>query len=341
MPVDGGIDDTLTAFRDLCTPAAPWLAVSARRARRLGIESGTGALLEITDADNADTVWSLAAQMDAKRGARRWKPAGRAAGVAMNLAKLAQRVPALLVADAADAKAAALDPRLIEMHGDAFAAFRQSLIDSVTLTGVANVPLRDGVSSKFHVFRDSSGGSPTAIVIGEPDFARPVPVRLHSACLTGDVFGSRRCDCGAQLQLAITRLADAGGGIILYLEQEGRGLGLANKMRAYALQDAGLDTVDANTALGFDDDERDYGVAARMLALLGAHRVLLMTNNPDKLEGLTSEGVDIVGRVPVYTPINADNRRYLTAKAARAGHWLDAALEQTDERETAAGGKGR
>ncbi len=161
-----------------------------------------------------------------------------------------------------------------------------------------------------------------AVIVGTPELSKPVPVRIHSACLTGDVFGSRRCDCGDQLRLALVRLQEAGGGIILYLAQEGRGLGLANKMRTYKLQDAGLDTVDANTTLGFDDDERDYGVAARMLQMLGATRVVLLTNNPDKLDSLAKAGIEISGRMALETPVNADNRRYLTAKAARAGHQL-------------------
>jgi GTP cyclohydrolase II len=148
-------------------------------------------------------------------------------------------------------------------------------------------------------------------------------VRLHSSCLTGDVFGSSRCDCGDQLRLATKRLNEEGGGIILYLEQEGRGLGLANKMRAYALQDDGLDTVDANTTLGFDDDERDYGIAARMLQMLKCTRIVLLTNNPAKVDGLAKAGIEIASRMPLETPINADNRRYLAAKAVRAGHRLD------------------
>jgi GTP cyclohydrolase II len=161
------------------------------------------------------------------------------------------------------------------------------------------------------------------VIVGKPDLAQPVAVRLHSACLTGDVFGSRRCDCGDQLRLALAQFEQHGGGIILYLEQEGRGLGLANKIRTYQLQDAGLDTVDANTVLGFDDDERDYGLAVRVLQMLGCTRVRLLTNNPAKLEGLSRAGMDVFGRVPLQGPINADNRRYLAAKATRAGHKLD------------------
>src|SRR5207248_6238881 len=150
----------------------------------------------------------------------------------------------------------------------------------------------------------------------------PVPVRLHSACLTGDVFGSRRCDCGDQLALALTRVEELGGGVILYLAQEGRGLGLANKMRTYRLQDAGLDTFDANTTLGFDDDERDYGIAARMLKMLDCSQILLLTNNPAKLDGLTRAVIGIAARIPLEIPVNPHNKRYLTTKAARSGPQL-------------------
>ena len=201
--------------------------------------------------------------------------------------------------------------------------FADDAIGSLIVASEASVPLNSGTPTRFVVFRDAMGGSPVAIIVGKPDFAKPVPVRLHSACLTGDVFGSRRCDCGDQLRLALTRLEDLGGGIILYLAQEGRGLGLANKMRTYQLQDDGLDTFDANTTLGFDDDERDYGIAARMLRMLNCTRIVLLTNNPAKLDGLTRAGIEIAGRMPLEAPINADNRRYMTAKAARAGHRLD------------------
>ena len=159
---------------------------------------------------------------------------------------------------------------------------------------------------RFVVFRDAIGGSQVAIIVGKPDFSNAVPVRLHSACLTGDVFGSRRCDCGDQLRLALALLEDLGGGIILYLAQEARRLGLANKMRTYQSQDDGLDTFDANTTLGFDDDERDYGIAARMLRMLNCTRTVLLTNI-----GLST---------PLEAPINAENRRYMTVKAVRAGH---------------------
>lgn len=325
LPLDGTTAAIYAAFQAACGPASPWLAITPRRARVLGFEAQGPLLVALSADEPLQSIWALATSIEGAT-ARERRFGNRAAAAGIALAKLAQRLPALLVADAAAAPALARDPRLISVDADAVGRFRENLVGSVALAGKAQVPLRDGVSATFHVFRDSGGGSSTAIVIGAPDFSRPVTVRLHSACLTGDVFGSRRCDCGAQLQLAIRRLSEGEGGVILYLEQEGRGLGLANKMRAYALQDEGLDTVDANTALGFDDDERDYGIAARMLQILGCRRVVLMTNNPDKLEGLSEAGVEIAGRVPLYTPINADNRRYLAAKATRAGHWLDLAL---------------
>ena len=206
---------------------------------------------------------------------------------------------------------------------DAIAQFRQAATETLTVAAEESIPLNGGLPARFVIFRDGIGGTPIAVVVGRPDLAQPVPVRLHSACLTGDVFGSRRCDCGDQLRLALAQLEQNGGGIILYLEQEGRGLGLANKMRAYRLQDTGLDTLDANTVLGFNDDERDYGVAVRMLKMLGCTRVRLLTNNPAKLDGLAHAGIEVSGRMPLHGPINSDNRRYLTAKATRAGHQLD------------------
>jgi GTP cyclohydrolase II len=193
----------------------------------------------------------------------------------------------------------------------------------LTIASRASVPLKSGARATFVVFRNDVGESPVAIIVGKTDVRKPVLVRLHSACLTGDVFGSRRCDCGDQLQLSLDCLEERGGGIILYLPQEGRGLGLANKMRTYQMQDDGLDTIDANTTLGFEEDERDYGVAARMLQMLDCRRIVLLTNNPAKLSALAASGIEMAGRMPIEAPINVDNRRYLAAKAARAGHRLN------------------
>ena len=303
-------------------PGRPHLLVTARRARALGLDAAGPTGLAIGDLHNAAAIFSLAARTQVARHLE-VVAVGETAPAAIELAKLAQLLPALLVADARTAVVDANEPPLVEVAAEAVAQFQRTAIASLAVVAETAIPLNGGIPARFVVFRDAVGGTPIAVIIGQPDLAQPVSVRLHSACLTGDVFGSRRCDCGDQLRLALPQLEQHGGGIILYLEQEGRGLGLANKIRAYQLQEAGLDTVDANTVLGFDDDERDYGIAVRMLQLLGCTRVRLLTNNPAKLDGLSNAGIDVSGRVPLQGPINSDNRRYLTAKATRAGHKLD------------------
>jgi GTP cyclohydrolase II len=183
------------------------------------------------------------------------------------------------------------------------------------------VPLADAVESEIAVFRDEhSLAEHVAVVIGKPNAQDAVPVRLHSACLTGDLLGSLRCDCGEQLRTAVARIAALGGGVLLYLDQEGRGIGLPNKLRAYVLQDGGLDTVDADQHLGFLSDERTYDVAAALLHELGLTRIRLLTNNPQKISSLRDHGIDVVGRLPLVTTSNAHNERYLRAKHERAGH---------------------
>lgn len=323
LPVDGLDDARLAGFRELCASAGLSLTVTAQRARALGIDTGSAICLRLDPSDDAGTVLSLVcdAETTCEQACRH---AGQAAQAAIQLAKMAQGLPAALVAH--------IDPGrgrlagLLSLDADTIDRFRQDLPRSLAVASRASVPLNSGSRAEFVVFRDALGGTSTAVVVGKPDVSRPVLVRLHSACLTGDVFGSRRCDCGDQLRLAIRRLDDAGAGIILYLAQEGRGLGLANKMRAYQMQDEGLDTVDANTCLGFEDDERDYGIAGRMLQLLGCRSVVLLTNNPAKLDGLVRAGISVAGRLSIETPVNADNFRYMTAKARRAGHRLDQLL---------------
>jgi len=327
LPVDGMTDGRLASFRRLCAPAEPHLVVTQRRAQALGLLAKGPIGLALASEDAA-AIAALAADARVERSLK-VVAAGPVAGAAIELAKRAQRLPALLVADVANAPSC--DPPLLSITADDIMRFRRAAIDSLAVAAEAEVPLNGGVPARFVIFRDAIGGSSVAVIVGSPDLHEPVPLRLHSACLTGDVFGSRRCDCGDQLRLALRRLEEQGGGIILYLEQEGRGLGLANKMRAYQLQDAGLDTIDANSALGFDDDERDYGVAVRMLQILGVKRVKLLTNNPAKLDGLTQAGIEVSGRIPLHGPVNSDNRRYLTAKATRAGHKLDHLLASLAE----------
>jgi GTP cyclohydrolase II len=191
------------------------------------------------------------------------------------------------------------------------------------MVAVADLPTRHG-DFRVVAFRDERDGKEhLAIVRGDVVGAAEVPTRLHSECLTGDAIGSLRCDCRDQLEAALQDLGRRERGLLLYLRQEGRGIGLANKVRAYALQDRGLDTVDANRALGFRDDERDYAVAAHMLASLAIASVRLMTNNPDKIAQLEAHGVRVAARVPHVTPANEHNRSYLATKATRCGHRLD------------------
>ena len=188
----------------------------------------------------------------------------------------------------------------------------------------ARVPLEDAPDARVIAFRSEGAGlDHLAIVVGEPEKVDAPLVRIHSECFTGDLLGSLRCDCGQQLRGAIRRMAEEGAGVLLYLAQEGRGIGLINKLRAYTLQDRGLDTLDANRALGWDADERNFLIAARMLEALGTARIRLLTNNPDKLTALAACGVEIVGREPHSFAPNGVNDEYLATKAARFGHLLD------------------
>jgi GTP cyclohydrolase II len=321
LPVEGLDGRRLAEFMALCESGMPQLILTEQRARSLGLDASTPMALSLSAGDGVDVILALVTDTTNHRIPMA-KPASRSAAAAIQLVKISQGLPAVLAADVTGG-AIASEHSLVTVEADTVARFADDAICSLIVASEAAVPLNSGTPTRFIVFRDAMGGSPVAIIVGKPDFANAVPVRLHSACLTGDVFGSRRCDCGDQLQLALMRLEDLGGGVILYLAQEGRGLGLANKMRAYQLQDDGLDTFDANTTLGFDDDERDYGVAARMLRMLNSTRIVLLTNNPAKLDGLTSAGIEITGRMPLETPINADNRRYMIAKAVRSGHRFD------------------
>ena len=194
--------------------------------------------------------------------------------------------------------------------------------DRLHRVAAARLPVRAAEDARVVGFRhDVTGEEHVALVIGEHD-DRPPLVRLHSECLTGDVFGSLKCDCGPQLETALARMRADGHGVLLYLRQEGRGIGLINKLRAYQLQDQGFDTVDANTRLGFAVDERDYGVAAAMLRALGVETVRLLTNNPAKVAALEAHGVAVAERVPLALPATAHNAGYLAVKRDRTGHQL-------------------
>lgn len=231
---------------------------------------------------------------------------------ALRLSRLAGLLPAMFVGQAADPA--------VRLSAAAVLSFGTGA--RLRIAARAKLPNLHQVASEIVAFR--AAGDPSehvALVIGEPD-GRPPLVRVHSECLTGDAFGSLKCDCGPQLAEALSRIGQGRWGILLYLRQEGRGIGLVNKLRAYALQDQGFDTVDANLRLGFEDDERDFGVAAGMLEALGQREVRLLTNNPRKVEALRALGIIVSERVPLQPGLNEHNEAYLATKRDRSGHQL-------------------
>lgn len=235
---------------------------------------------------------------------------------AVQLAKLAGLLPAIIASETAEE-----NPNIVQIDAEAIRCYDDALIASLHIVTRARVPLDGAEQAELVAFRPGDGGPEHyAIVIGSPSTHSPVLARLHSECFTGDLLGSLKCDCGEQLRGAILAISAAGGGVLLYLAQEGRGIGLINKLRAYRLQDQGFDTIEANQRLGFEADERLYGLAARMFGLLGYTSVRLMTNNPDKVAALAAHGIAVTERVPHAFKSNDHNRAYLDTKAKKAGH---------------------
>jgi GTP cyclohydrolase II len=309
------------------------LVLTRRRAAALGLveapsEKGGAVLLRLAGDAAAAVLRDLADPGAAQHECLLLGPvttATGAANAAVELIKLARLLPAAVIAQLTPRSAAALAERdglMLLDAGDVF-AYQATAARALRPASEARVPLSDAEDTRIIAFRPSDGGiEHLAILIGDPDPKGAVLVRLHSECFTGDLLGSLRCDCGDQLRGAIAEIARAGSGVLLYLAQEGRGIGLVNKLRAYQLQDAGLDTVDANEQLGFDADERVYLPAAEMLRQLGFEHVRLLTNNPEKVAALMRCGISVVERVPHIFPANGHNERYLRTKATRSGHWL-------------------
>ncbi|MEZ5742341.1 MAG: GTP cyclohydrolase II [Sphingomonadaceae bacterium] len=242
-----------------------------------------------------------------------------AAQAAMELARLAGVLPAFLVDPVPVGEVTKVAPADLAAWRDTGRLF---------IASRARLPVSASEDAEIVAFRSPDDmREHVALVIGQPNSAAPPLVRLHSECLTGDILGSLKCDCGPQLDAALSAMADeaseGGWGVLLYLRQEGRGIGLINKLRAYRLQDQGFDTVDANNRLGFPTEARDFPVAARMLALLGVDAVRLMTNNPAKVDALAAEGLCVTERVAHQLPDNPHNRRYLETKRDRTGHLLE------------------
>lgn len=319
--------ETLAPARlaDIRALGRPVLALTARRAETLKARVYDNDLARVNVPDEADHAWLRALADPATdmtfpmKGPlfsdRGGDAAPHRAGLA--LAKAAQLLPAVLVVAAQDPPAGLtrLAPGPLIAH--------LAKTSAMAPVAAAPLPLAAAERSRLHVFRPDDGGAEhCAIEIGDPPRGAPVLARLHSACFTGDVLGSLKCDCGPQLHAALAAMGQAGQGVLLYLDQEGRGIGLANKMRAYALQHQGFDTVEANHRLGFEDDERDFRIGAALLRRLGFQAVRLMTNNPRKVSMLERHGIAVAERVPLAVGRNRFNAAYLDTKADKSGHLL-------------------
>jgi GTP cyclohydrolase II len=252
-------------------------------------------------------------------------PAPLLSDAAIGLAKIGRLVPAVLAVPLRAGVAAETAAHgLVEVSATEVLDYAETEVVGLRQIVSADVPLNGAPNSRVVVFRShGSAVEHLAIVIGQPEIQAAPLVRIHSECFTGDLLGSMRCDCGEQLRGAIRRMAEDGAGVLLYLAQEGRGIGLANKLRAYGLQDRGLDTMDANRALGWGVDERNFLIGATMLRIMGINQVRLLTNNPEKVDAMRACGIEIVGREPHLFAPNGVNDEYLATKAARFGHMLD------------------
>jgi GTP cyclohydrolase II len=298
------------------------LVLTKARLNALGVARDSGGTLALPTLDEKRIV-----KLSLQTGARADAPVHALNNLdlaALDLARLALLTPAVIVVPVTEEFAA--DTPFLQVKASDIPAYRELQIKDLRIVARAPVPLENAKDSEFVIFRGGEGlRDQVAVIVGKPDVTEPVLLRMHSACLTGDLFGSLKCDCGDQLRGSVQLMAERGGGILLYLDQEGRGHGLANKMRAYKLQAEGLDTYEADEALGFGLDQRRFDFAAEMLKLLGVKNVRLLTNNPEKAEALRKSGVKVederlMGRV------TDDNVRYLETKRDKAGHKFSADL---------------
>ena len=308
----------------------PVVAITARRAETLKARAYDGDIARVVLPSDAGLPWVHAIADPADdmvapmKGPLTTERDDQAAlyRVAISLVKSARLLPAAVGIAVPQGRQFAADNGLtcidVAMAGPVLA-------DSSPMHSVvsARLPLEVSEAGRLHVFRPEDGADEHyAVEIGRPDRSKPVLARLHSACFTGDLMGSLKCDCGPQLRAALRIMGEEGAGVLLYLNQEGRGIGLANKMRAYSLQDQGFDTVEANHRLGFEDDERDFRIGADILKELGFSSVRLLTNNPGKIAMMEKMGIAVTERVPLKVGETAHNRAYLATKAAKSGHML-------------------
>ena len=315
----------LTALRALGPPV---LALTARRAQTLKARAYDGDLARIAVPQDRGADWlrALADPADDLRQPMKGPLTCLRDGpadlhrAALMLAKAAHLLPAAVLVAVPDGLALAAEQALTLLPLSAIAPLLAARAPLHPISA-ARVPLIAAETARVQVFRPDDGGEEHyAVEIGRPDRAQPVLARLHSACFTGDVLGSLKCDCGAQLQAALQQMGAAGAGVLLYLNQEGRGIGLANKLRAYSLQDQGFDTVEANHRLGFEDDERDFRTGADILRRMGFSAVRLLTNNPKKIAMMQACGLRVAERVPLHVGQTRQNAAYLATKREKSGH---------------------
>lgn len=308
----------------------PVLAITARRAETLKARAYDGDLARIALPPDAAPAWvqSIADPAGDLRTPMKGPFAPVRGGAvdlhrtALGVIKSARLLPAAVILELDNAERFATTHGLtvLDMSAATPALAERSVLHPVVN---ARLPMEVSEAGRLHIFRPEDGGEEHyAIEIGRPDRSKPVLTRLHSACFTGDLMGSLKCDCGPQLRAALAQMGTEGHGVLLYLNQEGRGIGLANKMRAYSLQDQGFDTVEANHRLGFEDDERDFRLGADVLKSMGFSAVRLLTNNPRKVDMMQASGVEVTERVPLKVGENRHNSAYLATKAAKSGHLL-------------------
>lgn len=317
-------------FNELSKMSGTYLTITARRAETLKMFAVDNDLvrLPLSNDSSLDWVKAVADPADDLSTPLKgpfdilWDEKADAARFAIALLKTTQLLPAAIIAPLEDANTFANTHNLTTLPLDEAQTY-------VTQAGIlsdiisARLPTSFADQGRLHVFRPENGSEEHyAMEIARPDRSKPVLVRLHSACFTGDVMGSLKCDCGPQLRAALSEMGTQKGGVLLYLNQEGRGIGLANKMRAYALQDQGYDTVEANHRLGFEDDERDFRLGAMLLRDMGITKIRLLTNNPNKISMMEKQGITVVERVPLKVGKNEINANYLATKAKKSGHML-------------------
>jgi GTP cyclohydrolase II len=313
-------------------PAGLRMAITGHRATTLGFEFNPGEAISLqlppgSEMHLCGVLAGLVPHSNVDRALYdRLRPEAcdEVTAAALMLAKQAQLLPAVFSVPSIEELSGS---HVLTVTADQVHRSTQRLARDLIKISDARLPLAQNENCRLVLFRDSRNGAEhVAVIIGNIDPASAVPVRLHSSCLTGDLLGSLRCDCGDQLRGAVDQLGAAGGGVLLYLAQEGRGIGLANKLRAYNLQDSGLDTIDADHHLGFGADDRSYEVAASMLSQLDVSRIQLLTNNPHKIRALQEAGIELVAQKSLNGRVNRHNANYLRVKRERAGHFTPDAL---------------